>query len=281
MTTQTETPQENTETKETPTIETKIEAPTNQIEVAARESGWVSKDEWVAKGKNPDEWRSAKEYQDRGELLEAIQGLKEDAKKTKAAFNALVEHHKKVREDAYTEAVERLKRQRQAALEADNTEAVYQISEELENIKSKTSPPPPEIQIDETDVKPSSTFSKWHKRNNWYHLDANQVEDETEKEASLYANVVGANYKQKNPKATEAEMLEEVAAKIAKKFPELFDNPEAKKTTPTVSSSSKSQQNTDEVFKLTADEERACAMFEKFGMSRKDYVAELKKLRGQ
>ncbi|MCI0561995.1 MAG: hypothetical protein MN733_26200, partial [Nitrososphaera sp.] len=49
-------------------------APTslNPTEQAAREQGWMSKDEWVAAGKDPEEHRSAREFRERGDFFKRI-----------------------------------------------------------------------------------------------------------------------------------------------------------------------------------------------------------------
>ena len=57
------------------TQETKTEAP--KVEVSptqqkAMEQGWKPKEEWEAEGKDPSEWRDAKEYVERGELFDLI-----------------------------------------------------------------------------------------------------------------------------------------------------------------------------------------------------------------
>jgi hypothetical protein len=44
-------------------------APTNPDEDKARQKGWVSKSEWVSQGKDPDDWVSAKHFNEKGELI--------------------------------------------------------------------------------------------------------------------------------------------------------------------------------------------------------------------
>lgn len=264
----------NTETKVPETNqETETAAPVvNPVEQAAREAGWVSKDEWVARGKNPDDWRSAKEFQERGELFDEIHRLQEDTKKTKAAFKVLVEHHKKVRETAVKEAIAQLKAEKRVALENHEIERVFEIDEQIEKVKDNPDLVP-NIDLPEEPVGPTPTFKRWHKRNSWYELSGDD-------EASRFADTLGAQFKSKNPNATEEELLEHVESKIARRFPELFENQSGSRVSEVNPRSNGKAGPTSDSFKLTEDEERACKMFVDQGiMTRKQYIDELKKTR--
>lgn len=242
------------------------------IEVAARADGWVSKEEWEAAGKNLNEWRSAREFKDRGELFSEIHKLKEANKQTSKAFKALVEHHKNVREVAVKEAIDRLKAEKKQALQEHDVERVFEIDDEIDRVR-ETKTDLPVVDIPEADLGPTITFTQWHKKNDWYQLTGT---DET----SRYADVVGAQFKAGKPNATEEEILEHVESRISKMFPNLFKNPNSKRVSE-VNPRSEGKSLDKDTFKLTEDEEKACKMFVDSGvMTRKEYVDELKKLRG-
>lgn len=265
MTTET---QNQPETSETPKEEVPVltQSPT---EIAAREAGWVSKEEWVEQGKNPDEWRSAKEYQERGELFDEIHKLKEANKKQNAAFKALVDHHKKVRETAMQEALTKLRAEKKVALENHNIEEVFKIDEEIERVREQKASEP-NLDVPEVDVGPTPYFKKWHRDNPWYDLRG-------ESEASLFADAAGVKFKQKNPAATEQELLEHVESLVAKRFPEVFENPNKKKASEVNPRSTTNE--TRDTFKLNEEQERVCKMFVDQGiMTRKQYIDELRKL---
>lgn len=263
---------ENKEVVKEPEVkepEVKQESPT---EVAARESGWVTKDEWVAQGKDPDAWRSAREFQERGELFEEIQRLKDSDKKTKAAFKVLVEHHKKVRELAVTEALEKLKAQKREALENHEIDKVFDIDEQIERVRNDPVSVP-DIDIPAEEAGPTPTFKSWHKKNNWYQLTGDD-------EISRWADVIGLQYRKSHPDATETEFLEHVESKVAKRFPEVFENPNSKRSrevNPTGNEKGGGHDN----FKLTEAEETVCKMLVANGdMTRKEYIDQIKKVRG-
>lgn len=259
------------EVKNEETIQETKPAP-SATELAAREAGWVTKDEWVAQGKNPEDWRSAKEYQERGELFDEIHNLKESDKKTKAAFKALLEHHRKVYETATKEALAKLKAEKKEALENHDIDRVFAIDEEIESVRTKEVDVP-KIDLPEPEVGPTVTFKKWHKENKWYSL--NDEEDDV----SRWADQVGLAYRRKNPNSSEEEFLAHVESKVAKRFPEVFENKNATR----VSEVNPKQDNkpTNDTFKLNDEEEKVCKMLVESGtMTRKQYVEEIKKVRG-
>lgn len=243
------------------------------VEEAARAAGWVSKEEWEASGKDPAEWRSAKEYQERGELFEEIHKLKDANKKTAAAFKVLVEHHKKVRETAMKEALAQLKAQKKEALENHEIEKVFEIDEKIEQVKASPDQIP-DVDLPAEEVGPTPTFKAWHKRNDWYQLDGSD-------EASAYANVVGEKLRKSNPEMSEKEFLEQVESKVARRFPELFENPASNRASE-VNPKSSARPTTGSSIKLTEAEERVCKLLVEQGvMTRKEYMDEIKKTRGE
>ena len=118
---------DNTGDNQTPEI--------SNTERTALAAGWVSKDEWIAQGKNPDDWRTAREFVERGELFDQIHQLQETHKKQSAAFKVLVDHHRKVRETAIAEAIQKLKHDKRIALENHDVERVFAIDDEMDKVR--------------------------------------------------------------------------------------------------------------------------------------------------
>lgn len=269
--TTTEVKPEEVPAKEEEVVQEKEVKTPSPVEDAARAAGWVSKEEWEASGKDPAEWRSAKEFQERGELFEEIHKLKDVTKKQAAAFKVLVEHHKKVRESAMKEALALLKAQKREALENHEIDRVFAIDEEIERVKANPQDLP-EVEIPQVDVGPTPTFRAWHKQNEWYQLDGSD-------EASAYANVVGEKIRKDNPNLGEKEFLAQVESRVARRFPELFDNPAASRTTE-VNPKSDTRASSGPSIKLTEAEEKVCKLLVEQGvMTRKQYIDEIKKMR--
>lgn len=260
---------------ETPETNQETEVQVSPVEVAAREGGWVPKEDWIAQGKNPDDWRSAKEFQERGELFEEIHKLKDANKKTTAAFKVLVEHHKKVRETAVKDALAQLKAEKKEALENHEIERVFEIDERIDQIKNTPTNDLPDVELPAEEIGPTPTFKKWHKQNSWYQLTG-------EDEASAYANVVGLKLRKDNPDISEAEFLASVESKVARRFPELFENPNSNRVSEVNPRSDKGTGRPASGFKLTEAEETVCKMLVASGdMTREEYIKEVKRVRGE
>lgn len=241
-------------------------------EELALASGWVPKEDWVKQGKSPDEWRPAKEFNERGELFTEIKTLKNDLKKQHQVFKALLEHHKKVAETAKREAINELVAKRKAALADHDVEAALAIDEKLDQVREAPLQVP-DVQVPtEEEVAPTPYFTQWSKQNKWYKITGDD-------EASRHADVIGAMYKQKHPDVTERELLEHVEEKVAKRYPELFENPN-RKSPAEVNAGGEQKSSGGDTFKLSEHEERVCAqLVEQKVMTRKQYIDEIKKIR--
>jgi len=64
----------------------------------AREQGWRPKEEYEG---DPEKWRPAKEFVERGELFGKIDHMGKELKETRKALKMLQEHHSKVKETEY------------------------------------------------------------------------------------------------------------------------------------------------------------------------------------
>ena len=79
---------------------------TDPYEDQAREQGWKPKEEFEG---DPEKWRPAKEFVERGELFNKIDSMGKELKETRKALKMLQEHHAKVKEIEFKRAVEELK----------------------------------------------------------------------------------------------------------------------------------------------------------------------------
>ena len=77
----------------------------DSYEQQAREQGWRPKEEYEG---DPEKWRPAKEFVERGELFGKIDTLGKELKETKKALKMLQEHNEKIKESEFKRAVEEL-----------------------------------------------------------------------------------------------------------------------------------------------------------------------------
>ena len=237
-----------------------------EVEQRAIEQGWRPKEQWDG---NPEEWRSAKEFVDRGELFSKIHDLSSENRQIKEALKGLLDHHKKVKETEYQRAIDALRQQKREALETGDAAAVVQVEEAIDIVKQKQAE---EKEKKETPVQnaPSPTYLSWVQNNEWY------VRDQ---EMRQFADEIGVGYFNRNPGVTEAELYNYVAKRVKQTFADKFRGQGTK--TPTVEGGTPRAGVKKDTFTLTEEEDRVMKTFVRTGvMTRDEYIAELKRVKG-
>ena len=207
--------EEEEEDKVEDKVEEVVVSPTEQT---ARDQGWVSKEEWVAEGKDADAWRPAKEFVDRGELYKSIHSTKRELKQTQAALTALQKHHTFVFEKAQKQALEELKREKRQAIKNEDFQKLEEVEEKLDELTEQHQAEKQAFEQEQAQVavaqgSPYPDFVAWTEQNTWYKDD---------EELREYADFKGIKYTQKNPGVPPQEVLDYVAKQVKKQFPEKF-----------------------------------------------------------
>lgn len=194
-------------------VETEVvETPVDPDESTARESGWVSKDEWVAAGKNPDEHRSAKEFNRVGELYKSLHQVKREQKQLQAAHTALQRHQQYIFDKAYKKALDDFKLERRLAMREGDEVALEKIEQDIEDLNNEYANQKATIQ----QVQPTQSFPEMDafvERNPWYVSDP-----ELAMEADALGFVYINRYGTKDPKV----VFDYVEKKMREKFPQKF-----------------------------------------------------------
>ena len=255
---------ENTENITQEVVEEKIE-PT-AVELKAMEEGWVPQDQWEG---DPDQWRPAKEFVDRGELFKKIEDQNRTIKEFKRALDDLKTHHSKVRETEYARALTALKAQKKTALEEGDADSVIKIDDQIDLVKEEQQKAkqqvesPPQEQI-------NPEFSEWISKNKWY---------ETDNAMKAYADTLGRDLAMRGN--SPSEVLKEVERLVKQEFTHKFKNPNRDKPGSVEGSSNKSGKGT-EHYALSDDERRVMQRFVRTipGFDEKQYIDELKRVKG-
>jgi len=255
-------------------VEEQVVAPAQEQQTApvvdshedqAREQGWRPKDEWEG---DPEKWRPAKEFVERGELFGKIDSMGKELKETRKALKMLQEHHTKVKETEYNRAVVELKALQKRHLEEGNSDGYLEASELLTDLKAEQKAR--EVAAEMTPQQPHPDFVQWVNTNKWYTADV---------EMRDYADAVGQRYASNNPGLDPNEVLNFVSKQVRNRFKEKFQNPNREKPSQ-VEGSNDTRQPKTESFKMTDDERKVMHTFVRAGvMNEKDYIEELKKLR--
>lgn len=184
------------------------------LELEQKAKGWQPLAEWEEDGNDPKDHRSAREFRDRGELLETIKSTKGELRQVTQMVNQLSDHNKKVFIAGYERAIGDLKVQRAQAIEEGDAKKLAQVEDQLDANKAtlaaaKATAVP---QIKEQPVI-SPAFTNWRAENSWY--------DET---ASMkhWAHGMAIEFAKVNPEATEAQVYAFLSKEVRKEFPDKF-----------------------------------------------------------
>jgi hypothetical protein len=239
--------------------------PVDTYEDQARTQGWVPKEEWSG---DPEKWRPAKEFAERGELFGKIDTMGRELKETRKALQMLQSHHQQVKESEFKRAVDELKALQKQHLEAGNSDGYLETSELLTDLKAEQKAR--EVTAEVQGNQPHPDFVAWTRKEKWYGADI---------EMHDYADAVGLRYAQANPGLDPHEVLEHVSKQVRNRFKEKFINPNRAKPSP-VEGTNNTESPKKGSFQLTDDEKRVMHTFVRTGvMSEKEYIDEVKKLR--
>lgn len=247
---------------------TPIQGEVSPHEAKAREQGWVPQDEWQG---DPEAWRPAKEFLDRGELFRKIDEQSKTIKEFRKALSDLQKHNAKLAEVEYARALETLKKQKKDALIEGDADAVIDIDEKMSMVRDaqKTAAAQPVTQVEPAEtVHP--VFNAWKERNGWY---------DTNRAMRAFADRVGAEAAARGASVTDVLTL--VEQEVKKEFAEKFTNPNRNKPGAVEGSAQKGSSKADK-FELSSEERRIAERIIRAtpGMTMEKYVADLKAIKG-
>ena len=247
------------------------ETSVDPYEDTAREQGWKPKEDYEG---DPEKWKPAKEFVERGELFGKIDTLGKELKETRKALKMLQEHHTKVKETEYKRAVDELKALQKRHLEEGNSDGYLETTELLTDLKAEQKSR--EVYAENAPATPDPRFVSWVNANSWYSKDA---------ELREYADVVGMGYANKNPNLDPEEVLQYVTAQVKARFKDKFVNPNRSKPS-AVEGANTSQAANKNSFELSDDERRVMNSFMRAGvigpngMTKEDYISQVRATRG-
>ena len=238
------------------------------VELEAKDSGWVPKDEY--KG-DDHKWVDAGEFLRRGELFKKIEDQSKQLKDVRSALNEMKKLQGQVREVEYKRALDTLRQQKKEALIDGDAEAVIAAEERIDLVKEQVK----QLQSQPADVQEDSgaqhpEFVAWTEQNSWY---------KSSSPMKAFADALGQDLARAGN--SPSEVLRKVAAEVRKEFPARFNNPNREKPS-TVESGKGSGTSSSTKFVLSDEERRIMNTFIRTGAfkTEAEYINELKKVRG-
>jgi len=168
-------------------------------EQEAQKFGWTTKEVFVDKGGDPDNWKPAKAYIDYRKLQESSN---EKYRKLEHKFEAELQDIKKVHSLQLMETIEKLTTQRKEAIEIGDVEAVDQIEKKLNDAREA-------VPAQSNTIHP--LIDEWNRANPWSADPAN--------EKTIIANAFYKAAVQMNPNMSIAERLQFVDENLEIKYP--------------------------------------------------------------
>jgi hypothetical protein len=118
-------------------------------------NGWRPKDEWQG---DPDDWVSARKFNQTGELMGSIRDLKSRLDKSERSFQSRLDNVNKLHETQQAQLLADLERKRNDAVEMADVDAVNNIQGQIDNLRQAP-------QVQETQQDDSALLDDWNAKN--------------------------------------------------------------------------------------------------------------------
>lgn len=194
----------------------------SDVEEKAAKMGFIDKEAWVSQGKDPEKWRPAEEFVERGEnivpiMRDRIDRLEKELEVISKLNKTELDRVKKDSYDRatreYDEKLKNLNKQKFDAIQDGNVEEFQRVEGQISNLKR------PEEPVNEPIHNP--VFEDWSKKNDWYAPDIGNIGN-ADRELTIFANGVGATIA--GQKLPAEQFYAEVERQVKAAFPHKFEN---------------------------------------------------------
>jgi len=189
--------------------ETVVEKTYTEAEEKALAKGWKPEEEFDGP---KEQFRSAREFLDRGELLDKIKDQSRELKKVTDIVSSLSEQNRQVYIAGYRRALAELQKHKAEAITDRDPTKLAQVENAIdqtkEAIRQVQAAPAPTQQVGETQA-----FKDFKETNSWYN-DSSALRKWAHSEAGEFV--------QNNPNASEEQVYAYIEKQVKKEFPEKF-----------------------------------------------------------
>lgn len=203
------------------------ESGTDEVVERAKKYGHLSKEEWVAQGRDPNQWKSPEEFDKTGKILEQLYAMKKKVDQRDREIQALVDYQQRTSQREYEKAKEELQSRLAASKDDMDVEGVAHYTKELsrlEHIEQAN-------QANSRQEQQQVALENFKDRNqHWF--------NERNPDLVNRAVVIDNELKQKYPNASYDELAEMIELKMLKEYPDRVLGNVRGQRLPTVSNSS-------------------------------------------
>lgn len=183
-------------------------------EAVAREQGWRPKDEFTG---DPSTFRDAKEFVERGELLNKIHELNRKEKEREEIVRQLFDRQNLLMKELLTEKEQKLKSAQTQAAELGDVESVSKITEDLIKVRSEQQQ---HVQVPHNQNQEPPEITEFKVRHHsWFNQEGTD-----NKAMTAFATALDVDLQTKNPHMPLKDRLRIVEEKVKASFPSRFSN---------------------------------------------------------
>lgn len=133
----------------------------NPEEEKARKSGWTSREEWSEAGHNPDDWKSAKNFNEFGDLLANHKIMRKEFDDTRTQMDERLNNQRIMMEAQTKQKIADLEAQRATHVENADIEAFNETQKQIDSLAESKTTAPQAASTDQT------MLNQWNASNSW------------------------------------------------------------------------------------------------------------------
>ena len=184
-------------------------SPDDEVVERAKKYGHLSKEEWIAQGRDPAKYKSPEEFDKTGKLIGELYTLKKKLEQQEITQRALVEYQERTAQREYEKARKELEAKLNASKEDLDVEGVAHYTTELTKLNEVEQ----QSQIQRANVVRQSAQEAFIERNQHWFNDRNP-------DLKQRAIEIDSELKTQFPNASYEQLADLIEAKMIKEFPE-------------------------------------------------------------
>lgn len=151
------------------TEETELSKDNDEVTEKAKKFGHLSKEDWVAQGRDPKQWKSPEEFNRTGDAIEQIIALRKRIDQRDRELEAVIEYQKRTAQREYERAKQDLESRLSASKDDMDIEGVAHYTKELTKLEQIESSNQLQLQQE----KQNSALNSFIERNQHWYNDRN------------------------------------------------------------------------------------------------------------
>lgn len=197
-----------------------------EVVARAKQYGHLSKEEWAAQGKDPDQWKSPEEFDKTGKMIDQIKALTKRVEQRDREIDSLVQYQQRTSQREYEKAKAEIQQQIQYAKDNYDIESVEHYTRESEKLQSKA-----QNELYQTVLaEQAAAMNEFKERNShWF----NEQNPDLVQRAIAIDNEIKHVY----PNATYRELAEKIETRMKYEFPERVEGRAPARQAPVISNS--------------------------------------------